>query len=222
MMASGQENRLLAGVILFAGLSGLLISLYLNGEVAVMDQAAIALAASLRTDMGTAFFQLLTYLGGGFVLAPLGAVLVIGCFLKGYRREAVVVLVTLLSGEVFNDLLKAVFARPRPVGVHVIDLPDSYSFPSGHSMISPVFYGMIGYLLVKRYQEKRWSGIIQPVAFLLAVLIGLSRVYLGVHFLSDVLTGLCLSMVLYFLIRFGYGRWVERSQDPVRPIVHSR
>jgi membrane-associated phospholipid phosphatase len=215
-------SGLIMGALLFAILSALMIGLYLSGAVSGMDQAAIEFVASFRTEGLTAFFSILTSLGGAAVLAPLGVVLLIAMYVKGYRAEAAAILLTLGVGEVLNELLKAYFARPRPVGVHLIDLPDSYSFPSGHAMISPAFYCMLAYICRYRFREKSWSLFLQPVVFMMVLLLAGSRVYLGVHFLSDVLAGFCLSMVGYFIARFVYVRWMGRRQDTVRPIVQTR
>lgn len=70
------------------------------------------------------------------------------------RLESVVILLSLGVSEVVNEILKLIFARPRPVGFNLIDLPDSFSFPSGHAMIAPGFYLMLALLIARWYEEK--------------------------------------------------------------------
>lgn len=222
MSMTNKATGLIVGAVIFAALSGIMIRLFLTESVAAMDQAAFQLVSSLRSEMLTSFFSGITNLGGGAVLAPLGVVLVIWMYVKGHRAEAAAIALTLVAGDLLNELLKAVFARPRPEGFHLIELPDSFSYPSGHAMVSPAFYGMLAYIISGWLREKRGSLYIQPVVFLFVTLIAVSRVYLGVHYLSDVLTGFCLSMVFYFLTRAGYDRWMEGRRDIVRPLVHPR
>ncbi|QRG70551.1 phosphatase PAP2 family protein [Brevibacillus choshinensis] len=209
------------GAVLFAAMSVALISLYMTGKVNGMDETGFALAADIRTEAWTSFFTALTYLGSGVVLAPVGVVLIVALFAKKLRAEALTLLLTLGGGELLNELLKAVFARPRPTDVHLIPLPDSFSFPSGHAMIAPAFYCMLAYLVSRWLRGSAWATIVQVVTVILVVLLGASRVYLGVHYASDVLTGFCLAMCGYFLVRYGYERHLERQPAPASPIVPS-
>lgn len=95
----------------------------------------------------------------------------------------------LVGGEVLNFVLKAVFARPRPTFSDPLATALYYSFPSGHAMMSLIAYGMLGYFLYSRLRE-RWQRVVVSAGLIvLILLIGLSRIYLGVHYLSDVLAG---------------------------------
>jgi membrane-associated phospholipid phosphatase len=98
-------------------------------------------------------------------------------------------LAAVAGSAVLNRLLKGLFERPRPHFDHPLLIETSYSFPSGHAMESFVVYGMLAYfaVLALRTWESR-VGVVFGAA-LLVVLIGFSRMYLGVHYLSDVLAG---------------------------------
>ena len=106
-----------------------------------------------------------------------------------------------------NLLLKNILQRPRPTGFRLIE-ETGYSFPSGHSMISMAFYGFFIYLIYKYVKNKKlkWTAI--WLLGLLIVSIGVSRIYLGVHYTSDVLGGFLIS-ISYLVI---YTRLVEKSQ----------
>lgn len=93
------------------------------------------------------------------------------------------------GGAVLNRLLKGLFSRPRPVFEHPLLLETSYSFPSGHAMEALIAYGFLAYLAVLALGN--WQARVGVVfgAALLVVLIGFSRMYLGVHYFSDVVAG---------------------------------
>ncbi|MGN7468738.1 phosphatase PAP2 family protein [Brevibacillus sp. SAFN-007a] len=222
MNGTVKDKGLLVGGIVFALLGVWMFRQYIAGQVAGMDQAGFAFVADVRSDAATSFFQLLTALGDATILAPLCVVLIVAFSVKGHRLEAAVILLTAGGSEIANELLKRVFARPRPVGFHLVELPDSFSFPSGHAMIAPCFYLMLAFLIARWYREKSWSAYIQPVALVVVLLLAASRVYLGVHYLSDVLTGFCLSLCWYFLVRWGYERRLGRRGAIVDSLPQSR
>ena len=215
-MQSKKGSRLIACTLVSFAVSVLFLLFYLKGFWTLLDQAAFAWVATIRSDALTAFFHGLTYLGSGVTLIPLATVAAIAMLVKGYRAEAVTLVTTLVAAYLLNDVMKAVFARPRPEDFHVIDLPDSYSYPSGHAMVGPAFYLLLAYILYGWFRQKSWMGLLQVAAVLLAVLLPMSRVYLGVHYASDVLSGLALSLTMYFFASFCYRRWTERGSKWTR------
>ena len=108
--------------------------------------------------------------------------------------------INLIIVALCNQVIKFLVARPRPEGYR-LTLENGYSFPSGHRMISAGFYGFFIYLIYKKVKNKyvKWGTII--LLSLLVTLIGISRIYLGVHFASDVLAGLCFSIsyLIFFI-----------------------
>ncbi|MGG4452917.1 phosphatase PAP2 family protein [Brevibacillus porteri] len=222
MNQTTRKNEYVRGALTFAVLATIMFALYVAGKVAGMDQAAIAFAESIHSDVGTAFFRLVTNLGGGMFLVPVAVIMFVVLYIKKYRVEAMFVLISLGASEVANELLKRFFERPRPSGVNLIELPESFSFPSGHAMIGPAFYCLVAFWIAQWFAEKRWSSLVQPAVFVFVALLAFSRVYLGVHYLSDVLTGFFLSMCWYFLLRLGYEDWMGRRSTVVDPIPQSR
>ncbi|MDC3414726.1 phosphatase PAP2 family protein [Aquibacillus sp. 3ASR75-11] len=104
------------------------------------------------------------------------------------KWEALFLFFASAGGGLFNQLLKWIFQRQRPNVLRLIDV-SGYSFPSGHAMGSIIFFGMIGYFLILFVEKKNIKIGIGILAALVIFMIGLSRVYLGVHYPSDVLAG---------------------------------
>jgi undecaprenyl-diphosphatase len=133
----------------------------------------------------------ITALGGNTVvtlmtLAVLGY-LVIG----GKRAAALLVLVSVAGGVALSSALKIGFDRPRPdLVAHLVDV-HTLSFPSGHAMVSAVAYLTLGALLAQTQVRKGLTAYVITVAVVLTLLIGVSRVYLGVHWPTDVVAGWC-------------------------------
>ena len=128
-----------------------------------------------------------TTLGAGVTLSIAVAVLAGYCVYRKERRLALVLVANAIAEYAMNLVLKYSFARPRPRLFDEIPRPESYSFPSGHSMSAMVIYGTIATVLI--VLRPRLRSIVLPTAAFLIVAIGFSRVYLGVHWTSDVLAG---------------------------------
>jgi len=130
-----------------------------------------------------------TALGGIVVLTSLTVVTGGFLFLDGRRHMALYVYVSVASGTLFSLVLKSLFQRPRPelapYGADII----TTSFPSGHSMLSAVTYLTLGALLARSQSRRRIKAYFLLLAALLTLMIGVSRVYLGVHWPTDVLAG---------------------------------
>jgi undecaprenyl-diphosphatase len=132
----------------------------------------------------------LTALGSFTVLGIILAAVVGYLFLVGKRAAAWLVLVAVVGGVILNTLLKLGFARPRPDFVPAARV-FTHSFPSGHAALSAVAYLTLGALLAQLHRPTRVRIYFMATGVLLALLIGLSRIYLGVHYPTDVLAGWC-------------------------------
>jgi len=147
---------------------------------------------------------------GGFTLQWLlgGAACL---FLAAVRRlaEAAWLAVSLLGASLIDWVLKAVIDRPRPQIVPHLAQVSNASFPSGHAMISAAVYLTAGAMLCEALPRRRGRLVVMGFAGALVVLIGASRVYLGVHWPSDVLAGWCLGG-LWALAVFAADRWLRR------------
>ncbi len=145
------------------------------------------------------FFLFCTYLGEAKILMPI--ILLSFFFFK--NKSNYKLLVALMVLEVgMNFLLKWFFGRPRPIGYQLLE-ETGFSFPSGHMMASTMFYGLCIYFLWQTSLKKYWKFLGTFLCLFLILSIGISRVYLGVHYMSDILGGFLLSLcILSFGIFF--------------------
>ncbi len=144
----------------------------------------------LISDFATPIAKFITNLGGAIFLITLTISLFI---LIKNRKVGISIFSNLVIVTALNQLLKNILQRPRPTEYRIIE-ETGYSFPSGHSMVSMAFYGYLIYLIYKYVKNKyiKWISIV--LFSILICSIGVSRIYLGVHYTSDVLGGFCISI----------------------------
>ena len=143
----------------------------------------------------TWFVKFITNLGSSFVLIMITLLMIL--FIRN-RCYGVLVGINLGVVVILNNLLKIIIRRSRPIDISLIS-ETGYSFPSGHAMVSMAFYGFMIYLIYKKLKNKwlKWSLIILNI--ILIVLIGMSRIYLGVHYPSDVIAGFLVGVAYLIL-----------------------
>jgi undecaprenyl-diphosphatase len=124
---------------------------------------------------------------------------------------AVLLVVAAAGAEILDQLLKLLFHRQRPEAFFGYSQPGSFSFPSGHAISACVFYGVAAALIAARIDSRLQKAVVWIVAALLAGLIGLSRIYLGVHYPSDVVAGYAAAVVWVAALRESYRRWPNHS-----------
>ena len=149
----------------------------------------------LISDSLTPIVKMITQFGGTIILITLAMILLI--IIKNKKTGALICGNLAISAGL-NQILKNIVQRPRPTEFRIID-ESGYSFPSGHSMVSAAFYGFLIYLIYKNIKNKYLKGSLISILSILIVLIGISRIYLGVHYTSDVIAGFLIA-ILYLII----------------------
>ena len=144
----------------------------------------------LISDFATPIAKFITNFGGAIFIAVVAIFLAI--IIKN-KKIAISILANLVIITGLNQLLKRILQRARPTEYRIIQ-ETGYSFPSGHSMISMAFYGYLIYLIYKHVKNKYIKWISISLLSILICLIGISRIYLGVHYTSDVLGGFLISI----------------------------
>jgi undecaprenyl-diphosphatase len=159
-----------------------------NDPLARWDVTFARWLAGERSTVGTDFFRVLTFFGSPAAALAIAAIVCIALYRRGHVVEAALLPVVLGGAELLNLILKLSFHRARPevAFVHI----DTYSFPSGHAMISTAAYGAFAYLAWGPLGTTRRRLMVVAGTAALVALISFSRLYLGVHYLSDVLAGI--------------------------------
>lgn len=166
-----------------------------------LDSTIYGIISSIICTPLTIFFVFVTTLGGEYFLIIITAFLL--AFFKK-RRFAFFISLNLLIAFLINFSLKLAISRPRPPIAHMLQKANGYSFPSGHSMCSMAFFGSIFYfvyLYVKPSKVKNFILVLLPI---LILLIGISRIYLGAHYFSDVLAGFSLGFSILCIFTYIY------------------
>ena len=149
----------------------------------------------LISDFATPIAKFITNFGGAMFLVI--ATITLFIVIKN-KKIGISILSNLAIVTVLNQLIKRILQRPRPTEYRIIE-ETGYSFPSGHSMVSMAFYGYFIYLIYKYVKNKYVKWISISLLSLLICAIGISRIYLGVHYTSDVLGGFLIS-ISYLII----------------------
>lgn len=153
----------------------------------------------LIKEQVTPIMKLITFFGGATCL--IGLTLVLFITIKN-KKIGLLIGINLVTITILNQIFKFILQRPRPTENRIIN-ENGYSFPSGHSMISMAFYGFLIYLIYKYVKNKKIKYISITLISILIIFIGISRIYLGVHYTSDVLAGFLFSisyLIIFILI----------------------
>ena len=187
-----RENRMIIVLSIALLVFVYLLQNVMSGDIRRIDGIAYQFfVVRLRRDWLTPIMQSFTSLSAPVVLAVM--LIVVAAFAPG-RMPGRFAAANLVGIVALNYALKEIVQRPRPEGFRLI-AETGYSFPSGHSMVAVAFYGFLIWLII-RFEEDRLQRWIWSLAlFFVVVMIGMSRVYLGVHYFSDVIAGYCVAAV---------------------------
>lgn len=162
----------------------MIIGLYfIQLEDNFIDKTIYNLIISLKSNTMTTIFKIITSFAG---IPFMIIVSIIVLLLKKLKHIRYLIVLNIINDVILNTVLKTIFKRERPIDLMLIE-EHGYSFPSGHTMIAIIFYGFIIYLINKSKYKKRTKIILNAILTILILLIGISRIYLGVHFATDVI-----------------------------------
>lgn len=165
-------------------------------EILIVDTLVYKFAVEfLRNDILTVIMKAITNFGNAIPILLISIIIIVN---SQDKKVPIWIILNLFFATVLNQILKYIVQRNRPEGYRLID-ESGYSFPSGHSMVSTAFYGFLIYLVIKKVKNKHLKDFLVILLGTLIVLIGFSRVYLGVHYASDVIAGFFISIAYLIL-----------------------
>jgi undecaprenyl-diphosphatase len=210
MSSSGSNDKFLS-LSLLLGLTAAIATLIffgwladeaLEGETRHFDEATRNAIHQLASPLLTTIMRGVSFIGSTLALAIGTTIVVVRFAMLKWGREAKLFAITMIGAGLLNVTLKLAFKRPRPVPFFNLTAPETYSFPSGHSLTSACFFGALAVILTARVKSRRVRVIVWVVCTLMFVLIGFSRIYLGVHHTTDVIAGFAAALIWILVVRF--------------------
>ena len=198
VLVAGMAASLLVGVLV-----AWLASAMMAGTTVGLDQSFRDGIHALASPGATVVMRAASRLGSPPVVTALAVVAAIGFIRSGSRRPALLLLIAVAGGGLLSTALKNGFRRTRPSPLFDYPLPDSYSFPSGHAVWSFCLFAVLAALISRRTESRMRRFAVWAAAAGVILLIGVSRVYLGVHHASDVLAGWGAAFVWVTAVAFG-------------------
>ncbi len=175
----------------------------------IFDNRIYALTDLIITPALTFIMMSFTTLGDWLSMTAISVMFIIYLFVKRQKAYALLSAIILGTGYLFVHLLKAYFLRIRPEGI----LAESgSSFPSGHATVSMIFIILLTYIILRHFKNNKVRNVLIGTGYLTSILIGLSRVYLGVHWASDVLAGFLFGIfyATFGIVVFKAGKFIIR------------
>ena len=193
--------RFILAFILFLGI--LFVFVAIADEIVLehengLDQSVSKSVSLLVSSSVTAVMQVATFFGSSGFLFPAYIVLIVYFLFRKKIKLSLDVATVGLTSTFILYLFKDIFKRQRPMDPLIRNVT-GFSFPSGHSFSSFTFFGLVIYVLWKSEIQKIWKILLSVALFLIASTIAFSRVYLRVHYASDVVAGFCLSVIWLML-----------------------
>ena len=166
----------------------------LESDTFLFDQRAFQFTDRYISASHTELMEYISFFGSHLFLIPANLILIVVFIIKKDRWNSIIIPAVASSSVLMLFILKFIFQRARPVNPLFLKAA-GFSFPSGHALMSVTFYGLILYILISQ-QKNNWLKLLYVLIFSgLIVIIGLSRIYLRVHYASDVIAGFSLGIV---------------------------
>lgn len=162
-----------------------------------LDEAVESFVLGIRNDKLTSIMRLFTNISSSYSLIVITILITLIAIIKN-KRLPYNTIINLISVFLLSQLFKFIFRRPRPTGEFLTNA-SGFSYPSGHTMVSFAFFTFIAYSMCDRINNKLLKILIKISMTILIIIIGISRIYLGVHYATDIIGGYLMGMV-YLMI----------------------
>ena len=207
--ASLSASLLSLSLLSFALFLLIYLDITLNGPISALDSRISLGIAFFRTPFLTAMMESITYIGNALPMMILSAILAAVLAVKKIRHDLAFAVMVLGGAYILKSLVKYLAVRPRPDG-GLIAASES-SFPSGHALMTLVFFAIIIYLFKDRIKEGAKRAIFIILCIIIPLTVGLSRIYLNVHWASDVISGFFLGLAWVSIMIFSHKTMIIKN-----------
>ncbi len=150
-------------------------------------------------DLNTTIFKIITFFGSTLFIVLLVIFFFVLFLILKKKNYSFIIASTLIISTIINNVIKIIIRRDRPTVLALVT-ESTYSFPSGHMMAAVSMYGILFYLVLKSNMDKKLKGVLGTFLIILPLLVGMSRIYLGAHFASDIIGATLMSLILLIVI----------------------
>ncbi len=169
--------------------------------VSSIDTFIYNLCTFKMNDILTSIFKVITFLGSTPFIVTLSVLLFVIFLICKKKNQAYLTASVIIISTILNNIIKVIIMRERPEVLKLV-IETSYSFPSGHTMASVTIYGILLYLVNKTDLKSGLKNTLRVILIILPILIGISRIYLGAHFASDVIGAYLVSSILLLVTTY--------------------
>lgn len=194
----------LAAASVFVAITGLLIT---KDDLIEFDVLVVYFIDTFRSEALTPFFEALTFLGDSVVVIGILAISVLIGLIRKHWALVFLLIVSIVGSQLFVFFMKQFIARPRPSIEYRIIEVSGYSFPSGHAVVAIALYGLLWYIIFRLLSNWFLRIVWTVIMTLLIGGIAISRVYLGVHYPSDIIAGLSFGVAWVVFLIVAYEIW---------------
>lgn len=187
-----------------------------RNDILSFDSAIIAYIQGLETSSLTAIMKFFTFIGSTKAIVVISVITLLFLYIVlKHRSELVLFTIVIAGSPILNGILKTFFHRARPDLHRLIEI-GGYSFPSGHAMNAMTVYGILSFLLWRHIPTRLGRTVLVIISSLFILMIGTSRIYLGVHYPSDIIggyfaSGFWLGMAIWFYQRYKEKRYARKT-----------
>lgn len=174
--------------------------LVISNKVSLIDKSIHDFVIKFSSEITTSIMKIFTFFGSTIFIVILSIILFIIFIILKQKDKAFKTAGAIIISTIINNIIKIIIRRPRPEYITVVE--KTFSYPSGHTMASTTLYGILLYLLLKSNLNKTYKIGFGIILGNLPLLVGISRIYLGAHFFSDVFGGYLLSGIILTIVYY--------------------
>ena len=201
-----KKFRIIIGCLCLLLFSVILFNVCKYGVLDIDNNVYNFISKNIMNDTLSSILKCVTHLGGVAFIVLLGVLCFMFC-----KKNRWFITFDLVGCTVINQTIKHIVRRPRPNVLRLVS-ESGYSFPSGHSMISVAFYGLVIYFVYKNINNKYLKWTLISLLSLLILTIGFSRIYVGVHYFTDVVGGFFLALAYLIVYIYIYNKKVIKNE----------